>query len=90
MGETETAYYLRLLVADEPGVLADITRFLADSGISLESVLQPAPDTIKDTTTIILLTHRTIERQMDEAIARIQALTTVLGPVVRLRLEDLR
>ena len=89
MGETETAYYLRLLVTDEPGVLADITRFLADAGISLESVLQPAPQTADSNTTIILLTHRTVERQMDAAVSRIQALATVRGPVVRLRLEDL-
>lgn len=89
MAETETAYYLRLKVADEPGVLADITRFLADAGISLESVLQPAPETAEKSTSVILLTHRTVERQMDEAIARIQALDFVLAEVVRIRLEDL-
>ncbi|MGH1357823.1 MAG: homoserine dehydrogenase [Burkholderiaceae bacterium] len=89
MDETETAYYLRLAVTDEPGVLADITRFLADAGISLESVLQPAPDEQSGNTTIILLTHRTIERRMNEAIDRIQALNTVTGRIVRIRLEDL-
>ncbi len=89
MDDTETAYYLRLGVTDEPGVLADITRFLADAGISLESVLQPAPDEETGNTTIILLTHRTIERQMNEAIKRIQALKTVNGQIVKIRLEDL-
>ena len=89
MAETETAYYLRLRVADEPGVLADITRFLADAGISLESVLQPAPDAANKTTSVILLTHRTVERQMDQAIDRIQALGSVIGEIVRIRLEDL-
>ncbi|MFK7967059.1 MAG: homoserine dehydrogenase [Burkholderiaceae bacterium] len=89
MAETETAYYLRLRVADEPGVLADITRFLADAGISLESVLQPAPDAANKTTSVILLTHRTVERQMDQAIDRIQALSSVIGEIVRIRLEDL-
>jgi len=89
MAETESAYYLRLRVSDEPGVLAEVTRFLADAGISLESVLQPAPDAANKSTSVILLTHRTIERQMDDAIERIQALKSVLEKVVRIRLEDL-
>ncbi len=89
MGETETAYYLRLRVADEPGVLADITRYLADARISLESVLQPAPAQASQHTDVILLTHRTIERRMDEAIQRIEGLASVIGRIVRIRLEDL-
>ena len=87
--EVETAYYLRLRVADEPGVLADITRILADARISIDAVLQREPAEGEAQTDIILLTHRTIEKQVNAAIARIEALATVLSTVVRIRLEDL-
>ncbi len=63
--EVETAYYLRLRVADEPGVLADITRILADAGISIDAVLQREPAEGENQTDIILLTHRTIEKQVN-------------------------
>ncbi|HPU54190.1 MAG TPA: homoserine dehydrogenase [Burkholderiaceae bacterium] len=89
ISEVETAYYLRLRVADEPGVLADITRILADAGISIDAVLQREPDEGESQTDIILLTHRTIEKQVDSAIARIEALSTVLSKVIRIRLEEL-
>jgi len=89
IGEIETAYYLRLRVADEPGVLADITRILADAAISIDAVLQREPAEGENQTDIILLTHRTIENRVDAAIARIQALSTVLSGVTRIRLEEL-
>ena len=89
IGETETAYYLRLRVADEPGVLADITRILADASISIDAVLQREPAEGESQTDIILLTHRTIEKQVDGAIARIEALSTVLSRATRIRLEEL-
>jgi len=85
----QTAYYLRLRVADEPGVLADITRILADGRISIDAVLQREPGEGENQTDIILLTHRTIERQIIAAIARIEALPTVLSKVIRIRLEEL-
>jgi len=85
----QTAYYLRLRVADEPGVLADITRILADARISIDAVLQREPAEGENQTDIILLTHRTIERQIITAIARIEALPTVLSQAIRIRLEDL-
>jgi homoserine dehydrogenase len=87
--EVETSYYLRLRVADEPGVLADITRILADAGISIDAALQREPDEGENQTDIILLTHRTIEKQAIAAIARIEALPTVLSKATRIRLEDL-
>ena len=89
MEEVETAYYLRLRVSDEPGVLADITRILADERISIDAVLQREPGEGENQTDIILLTHRTIERQVNTAIARIEALPTVLSKSIRIRLEDL-
>jgi homoserine dehydrogenase len=76
-------------VQDRAGVLADITRILADREISIDAMVQKEPAQGEAETDIILLTHRTVERNMDEAIARIEALPTVSGKVTRLRLEDL-
>jgi homoserine dehydrogenase len=89
IGEVDSAYYLRLRVADEPGVLADITRILADARISIDAVLQREPAEGEDQTDIVLLTHVTVEKRCDEAIRRIEALHTVLSKVTRIRLEDL-
>ena len=89
MADVETSYYLRMRVEDKPGVLADITRILADASISIDAVLQREPAEGENQTDIILLTHRTIEKRVDTAIGRIEALSTVLSKVTRIRLEDL-
>ncbi len=87
--EVETSYYLRLSVSDKPGVLADITRILADQHISIEAMIQREPSVGEDQTDIIMLTHQTCEKHIDAAIARIEALSVVKRKVIRLRLEDL-
>jgi homoserine dehydrogenase len=87
--EIETAYYLRLSVEDKAGVLADITRILADAGISIDAMMQKEPRHGATRTDIVILTHQTIERHANEAQARIEALPSVSGPVMRLRLENL-
>jgi len=89
IAEIESAYYLRLRVADEPGVLADITRILADARISIDAVLQREASEGERQTDVVLLTHVTVERRCDEAIRRIEALDTVVSRVTRIRLEDL-
>jgi homoserine dehydrogenase len=89
MGEVETSYYLRMRVVDRPGVLADITRILADRDISIDAMIQKEPPEGEDQTDIILLTHKSIEHRVMDAIARIESLPTVRGTVVRIRLEDL-
>jgi homoserine dehydrogenase len=89
MGDVTTSYYLRMRVDDKPGVLADITRILADREISIDAMIQKEPSEGEDQTDIILLTHRAVERQVVDAIAKIEALATVRGAVVRIRLEDL-
>ena len=89
MREVETAYYLRMHVLDQPGVLADITRIMADHTISIDAMLQKEPAEGEDQTDIILLTHLTREMNVDDAITKIEALPTVKGKIVRLRLEDL-
>ena len=89
ISEVRTAYYLRLRVADKPGVLADITRILADAGISIGAVLQKEPAEGTHATDIIMLTHGTIEKRVDGAIDRIESLATALSKVTRIRVEDL-
>ena len=89
MGEVATSYYLRMRVDDKPGVLADITRILADRDISIDAMIQKEPSEGEFQTDIILLTHLTIEKNVDAAIGAIEALPTVKGRVVRIRLEEL-
>jgi homoserine dehydrogenase len=89
MAEVECGYYLRLRVEDKPGVLADITRILADELISIDAMIQREPAEGEQQTDIIMLTHVVREKQVDAAIARIEALPVVSGKIVRLRLEEL-
>jgi homoserine dehydrogenase len=89
MEDVETAYYLRLRVLDRPGVLADITRILADLAISIDALLQKEPGEGEEQVDIIMLTHRTVERNVNAAIARIEGLPSNLGAVTRIRLEEL-
>jgi homoserine dehydrogenase len=89
MDDVITAYYLRIRVADEPGVLADITRMLADANISLDAVLQREPAEGEHQTDVVLITHQTVERSIKSALARIEALPSVLSKVRLVRLEEL-
>ena len=89
MSEVTTGYYLRMHVADKLGVLADVTRILADATISIDAMLQKEPAEGEQQTDIIMLTHQTQEKNVDAAIARIEALPTVVGRVTRIRLEEL-
>ena len=93
MEEVVTAYYLRLRAEDKPGVLAEVTRILGEREISIEAILQKEPKGVAkgetQRATIIMLTHEVIERNMNQAIAQIEALTSVSGPVTRIRLEHL-
>jgi homoserine dehydrogenase len=89
MDEVQTSYYLRLRVEDKPGVLADITRILADEQISIDAVIQKEPGEGEDQTDLIMLTHQTREKRINAAIAKIEALGVVAGKVTKLRLEEL-
>jgi len=89
MGEVETRYYLRMKVQDKPGVLADITRILADQRISIEAMVQKEPRAGEAEVDIIMLTHLTVEKNVNGAIARIEKLPVVVGTVTRIRLEEL-
>ena len=93
MAEVVTSYYLRLRVADQAGVLARVTGILADRGISIDAVLQREAAEVggADThqTDVIILTHECTEARMDDALAQMQALPTVLEPITRIRKEEL-
>jgi homoserine dehydrogenase len=89
MSEITTSYYLRMRVADQPGVLADVTRILADATISIDAMLQKEPGAGESQTDIIMLTHQTQEKNVESAIGRIEALPTVVGQVTKIRLEEL-
>jgi len=88
MSEVETAYYFRMRVYDKPGVLADVTRILADSSISIDAMVQKEPQEGENQVSIIMLTHRTIEKNVDGALQKIEALPVVAGKVTRIRLEQ--
>jgi len=87
--EIKTAYYLRLTAEDKPGVLADVSRILAAHNISIEALIQKEPLQGETSVPIIMLTQLTLEKEMNAAIAAIEALTTVSGKVARIRLETL-
>ncbi len=83
----ESAFYLRMQALDQPGVLADITRILADLRISIEAIQQqePAPDATA--VPVVILTQRVTEAAMEEAVSRIAALPDIQGPITRFRME---
>jgi len=89
MDEITTSYYLRIRVAVKLGVMADITRILADASISIDAMLQKEPAAGETEADIIILTHKTQEKKAKQAIAAIEALEAVSGQVARIRLESL-
>ena len=89
MEQVQTAFYLRLRVADQAGVLSRITTILAEHEISIDAVLQRESAEGESQTDLIILTHDTQEGRMSEALAKMQALETVLAPIVKLRKEEL-
>ncbi len=89
IGAVQTSYYLRMRVLDQPGVLARITRILADSRISIDAMVQKEPGEGEKRVDIVMLTHRAVEKNVNAAMARIERLPTVLGKVTRIRLEEL-
>jgi homoserine dehydrogenase len=101
MDQVVTSYYLRLRVADQAGVLARVTGILAESGISIDAVLQREADEVvgdgnvpegtrgMPQTDVIILTHDCVEAKMNAAMAQMQALPTVLAPITRIRKEEL-
>ncbi|MES2000577.1 MAG: homoserine dehydrogenase [Pseudomonadota bacterium] len=89
MDEVRTAYYLRLCALDRPGVLADVTRILADLNISIDAMMQKEPAEGEEQVDIIILTHQSLEKNVNAAMAKIEALPAIKGKIARIRLEEL-
>jgi homoserine dehydrogenase len=89
MEAIETAYYLRLRALDRPGVLADVTRICADLSISIDAIFQKEAGEGEEQVDVVILTHSAPEKNVNAAIRRIEALTTIPAPIVRVRLEEL-
>lgn len=89
MEEVETSYYLRIQALDQAGVLASVASILSDRGINIEAIIQKEPKADDEYAQIILLTHRIIERTMNEAILAIEGLASTVGSVTRIRVEHL-
>lgn len=84
-----SAYYLRLRASDKPGVLAGVTKILADRNISIDAMLQKEPADNETEADIVILTHLTQEKNMDAGIAEIEALSAIVGKLVKIRMEEL-
>ena len=89
ISEISSAYYLRLRASDKPGVLAGVTKILADRNISIDAMLQKEPADNETEADIVILTHVTIEKNMDAAITAIEALPAIVGKLVKIRMEEL-
>ncbi len=87
--DVETAYYLRIYAKDKPGVLSKVAQILSDAGISIEAIIQKEPAEDQELVPLIILTSRSIERQLDQATEDIEALEDIAGEVVRIRVESL-
>lgn len=87
--DISSAYYLRLRVTDKPGVLADVTKILGDRNISIDAMMQKEPAENELEANIVILTHVTIEKNMNTAINAIEGLNAIVGKVTRIRMEEL-
>jgi homoserine dehydrogenase len=89
IGACESAYYLRIQAKDHPGVLAQVATILSERGINIESIMQKEAEVHDGLVPVILVTHRVVEQRIDDAIAALEALSDVVGSVVRIRVEQL-
>src|SRR5260221_1959492 len=84
MEDIETGYYLRLRALDRPGVLADVTRICADLSISIDAIFQKQAGEGEDQVDVVILTHRTLEKNVNAALCRIEPLATIPAPLMRI------
>jgi homoserine dehydrogenase len=89
ISEINSAYYLRMRASDKPGVLAKVTKILADRNISIDAMLQKEPQDTETEADIVILTHTTLEKNMDAGILEIEELQAIVGNVTKLRVETL-
>lgn len=88
--DVETAYYLRMSALDKPGVLSQVAQILSESGISIEALIQKEAKDEQEIVPLILLTNRAVEKQLVEAIIKIESLSSITGPITRIRVEPLK
>ena len=89
MDEVETAYYLRMQAEDKPGVLAQVSGILGEAGISIEAMQQKQPAEGETHVPLVMLTHKVLEGQMNQAISKIEAMDSINGTITRIRMEQL-
>jgi homoserine dehydrogenase len=89
ISEVVSAYYLRLRALDKPGVMADVTKILGDSAISIEAMMQKEPQEDEQEADIVILTDTIIEKEVDAAITKLEALTAITGKIIKIRMEEL-
>ena len=89
MDDVETAYYLRMNASDKPGVLAEVTKVLGDHDISIEAIIQKEPEGEEKEASVIMLTHQVLEKNMNDAISKIESLDAIHDQVTRIRMETL-
>lgn len=87
--EVETAYYLRMRALDKPGVLSQVATIMSEHGISIEAIIQKSPKEGQQHVPLIMLTNKTVEVELMSAVAEIEALTSVSGKVIRIRVDPL-
>jgi homoserine dehydrogenase len=87
--DVESAYYLRMVAEDHPGVLAEVSEVFAEHNISIEAVIQKEPSTGEDTVHLIMLTQKCVESRVNQAIQEVENLSSVKGEVMRIRMEHL-
>ncbi|WP_047533069.1 homoserine dehydrogenase [Methylotenera sp. N17] len=89
IAEVNSAYYIRMRAMDKPGVLAEVTKILGDRDISIDAMMQKEPQEGESEADIVILTHITMEKNMDAAIEAIEALSAIAGNVTKIRMEEL-
>lgn len=89
MDDVETSYYLRMNASDKPGVLAEVTRILGEHDISIEAIIQKEPEGEQQEACVIMLTHKVLEKNMNDAIEKIESLDTIKDKITRIRMETL-
>lgn len=87
--DIKTAYYLRISVQDKAGVLAAVATILSEHGINIEALIQKEPKTEDTNAQIIILSHKVLEKNMNQAIKEIESLDSTIGAVTRIRVEQL-
>jgi len=89
MAQVETPWYLRMEAQDKPGVLSQVASIFSDQGISIEALIQKAPREGETCVPVVMLTNRAVQARVDAAVQAIEALDTIRGDIMGIRVETL-